>query len=401
MTTLELLFWIFAFIVFYTYLGYGILVTILVKIKELFKRPSKVKTRDDKLPKVTLLIAAYNEEDIIQQKMENNYSLDYPSELFEICWVSDGSTDRTNELLEPYLLDKDVNKPKVTLIFKPERGGKTAALNHAMKLIKSPIVVFTDANTMLNPQAISEIVKQFSNPKVGCVAGEKRVTIGTGSGAASSEGIYWKYESFLKNMDWRLYSTVGAAGELYAIRSNLFRPLPQDTLLDDFVLSMKIAEEGYRIAYCPTAYAQEDGSLNMKEEEKRKIRISAGGLQSIARLLPLFNCFKYPVLSFQYVSHRVLRWSITPILLFALLPINFFLIFIPGREILYSAILAAQILFYILAMVGTYLAGKQIKNIFFYIPYYFLFMNINVFRGAFYLYNKKNNDGTWEKSLRK
>lgn len=137
---------------------------------------------------------------------------------------------------------------------------------------------------MLNTDAIKEIVHSFSNPEVGCVAGEKRVDTQSAQGATAGEGIYWRYESALKDLDDRLYSAVGAAGELFAIQTCLFEQMPADTLLDDFILSLRIAAKGYKIAYCKEAYATETASLNMKEEEKRKIRIAAGGLQPSAVL---------------------------------------------------------------------------------------------------------------------
>lgn len=143
-----------------------------------------------------------------------------------------------------------------------------------------------------------------------------------GYGRAATEGIYWKYESKLKELDDRLYSAVGAAGELFAVRRELWQTLREDTLLDDFVCSMLIAAQGYRIAYCKGAYALETPSADMGEEGKRKKRIAAGGLQSVWRLRKLLNPFRYGVLWFQYVSHRVLRWTLTPVVLAALLPLN-------------------------------------------------------------------------------
>src|SRR5690606_29455810 len=144
----------------------------------------------------------------------------------------------------------------------PGRNGKTAAMNRGMTLVESPIVVFTDANTFLNKEAILEIVYEFTNPKVGCVAGEKRVVSKEKDSATAGEGIYWKYESALKELDYRLYSAVGAAGELFAVRKELYETMPADTLLDDFILSLKIAQKGYKIAYCSKAYAVETASLN-------------------------------------------------------------------------------------------------------------------------------------------
>lgn len=381
-------FWIGVFLVFYTYFGYGMLLYVLVRLKELFRKPA-VPELPDELPEVTLFIAAYNEEAIVSAKMENCRALSYPSGKLKIVWITDGSTDRTNELLKKY--------PEVTVLFQPERGGKTAALNRGVQFVDTPYIVFTDANTMLNEAAILEIVRRFSDSRVGCVAGEKRVEIRSAQGATAGEGIYWKYESALKALDDRLYSAVGAAGELFAIRTGLFERMPADTLLDDFILSLRIAQRGYKIAYCKEAFAVETASSDMKEEEKRKIRISAGGLQSIWRLRSLLNIFRYGTLSFQYISHRVLRWSITPVFLFLLLPLNVLLAF--GGSPFYITFLVLQLLFYVAGYRGYKLQQKNIKNKLLFIPYYFLFMNINVLRGYSYLSRHKGS-GAWEKAKR-
>lgn len=391
MKTLEIIFWISIFIVFYTYLGYGILLYLLVKIKEMFCKPQQ-SILPDELPEVTLFIAAYNEESVVDEKMQNCQEIDYPKDKLKIVWITDGSNDSTNDMLKKY--------PEVTVLFKPERMGKTAALNRGMHYITTPIVIFTDANTMINKEAFLEIVRCFSNPKVGCVAGEKRIAVQQKDGAAAGgEGIYWKYESTLKTLDSRLYSAVGAAGELFAVRTQLFEVMENDTLLDDFILSLRIAQKGYKIAYCSTAYAIESGSANMKEEEKRKVRIAAGGLQSIWRLRSLLNIFRYGTFSFQYISHRVLRWSLTPILLFLLIPLNIAILVLEPRNIFYWVIFILQLMFYTAGMLGYYLSTKEIKNKILFIPYYFLFMNVNVIKGFTYLRKKKGN-GAWEKAKR-
>lgn len=380
---------------FYTYLGYGIVLYLLVKVKELFVKPIKRKLPEDStLPEVTLFITAFNEEEVVDEKMKNSLELDYPEDKLHIVWVTDGSNDGTNEQLRTRW------EGKATVLFQPERQGKTAAMNRGMKLINTPIVLFTDANTMVNQEAIREIVLAFEDTRVGCVAGEKRIAVQTRDGAAAGgEGIYWKYESTLKALDARLYSAVGAAGELFAVRRELFEEMEQDTLLDDFILSLRIAMQGYTIAYCTEAYAIESGSADMHEEEKRKVRIAAGGLQSIWRLRPLLNPFRYGILSFQYVSHRVLRWSLTPILLFLLLPLNALLLCMGASCEIYGTILILQILFYILGLGGYYLSTRQIKNKLLFIPYYFLFMNVNVLKGIGYL-RKKRGTGAWEKAKR-
>lgn len=394
--TLAIIFWIAIFIVFYTYLGYGILLYFLVKLKECINKPQQLKLPpEDKLPDVTLCITAYNEEDVIEEKMQNCIELDYPQDKLHIVWITDGSNDRTNVLLETNW------KEHATVFYKPERQGKTAAMNRGIQFINTPLVVFTDANTFINKEAIQEIVKLFTNPEVGCVAGEKRIKVEEKDGAAAGgEGIYWKYESTLKALDWRLHSVVGAAGELFAVRRELFTQMEPDTLLDDFILSLRIAMKGYKIAYCKEAYAVETGSADMHEEEKRKVRITAGGLQSIWRLRALLNPFRYGILSFQYTSHRVLRWSVTPVLLFLLLPLNIALVALKATSGLYLTLLILQVLFYILGIWGHQLATRNIKNKLLFVPYYFLFMNVNVIKGVHYLYKKKGV-GSWEKAKRK
>lgn len=393
MKIIEILFWVCLFVVFYTYLGYGIVLYVMVKVKELFRKPVQPTLPPvDDLPEVTLLVAAYNESEVVDEKMANSRALTYPKDKLKFIWITDGSNDDTNEKLSAY--------PEVEVLFQPQRQGKTAALNRAIGAVKTPLVVFTDANTMINPESITEIVRAFMDPKVGCVAGEKRIAVKEKDGAASGgEGIYWKYESKLKQLDGRLYSAMGAAGELFAVRTELFEQMENDTLLDDFILSLRIVARGYKIAYCASAYATESGSANMDEEEKRKIRISAGGLQSIYRLRMLLNPFRYGIVTFQYVSHRVLRWSVTPFTLFALIPLNAALA-LGTSSPFYRTVAVLQVLFYAAALTGYYLQSKQIKNKLLYIPYYFLFMNVNVFKGMAYLRRKKTGDGTWEKAKR-
>lgn len=392
MDMLEVAFWICIALVFYTYIGYGIVLYLMVKVKDLFVKRKNAPSFDEaSLPEVTLLVAAYNEEDVVEEKMKNSLALDYPADKLHFMWVTDGSTDQTNTMLERYGC--------VKILYQSERQGKTSALNRAMDYVKTPIVVFTDANTMINRESIREIVACFEDAKVGCVAGEKRIAMKEKDNAAGGgEGLYWKYESALKRLDGRLYSAMGAAGELFSIRTELFEKMDSDTLLDDFILSMRIVQRGYKIAYCAEAYAIENGSADMNEERKRKVRIAAGGLQSIWRLRELMNVFKHGIVSFQYVSHRVLRWSVTPLALFALLPLNVLLVFVSDNPV-YGVLLVAQILFYALAYGGYVLSKKQIKNKYLYVPYYFTFMNINVVKGVFYL-NKKKGSGTWEKAKR-
>ena len=393
MLTLKILFWAMLLIVFYTYIGYGILLYIIIRLKRFFRgKPREaVLPPDEELPDMTLLICAYNEEDVVAEKMKNTLAIDYPKDKFRIMWVTDGSNDHTNELLKAY--------PEVDIVFSPERRGKSAALKHGLRELKTRYVAFTDANTMLNPGAMKEIARQFMDPSVGCVSGEKRVMAKKdGDMAAQGEGLYWRYESTLKRWDSELYSTMGAAGELYAIDPTLVREVPDEALLDDFMMSMYVVEAGKRIAYAPDAYAQEYGSANIFEESKRKRRIAAGGLQSIWWLRRMLNPMRQPLVTFQYVSHRVLRWSVTPVAMIILLIVNG-LLSIMGAGLFYDIILILQILFYTMALIGWLSSRYGHKNKILYTIYYFVFMNINVFRGMAYL-RAHGKSGAWEKAKR-
>lgn len=391
MIALKIAFWICLILVFYTYIGYGMLLWVLVNIKRLIygKQKKRELPPDNELPEVTLMICAYNEQDIVDFKMENTRQITYPK--LKVVWVTDGSNDHTNDYLAKY--------HDVEVIYSPERRGKTAALNHGLSLVKSELVVMTDANTMLNPESIQEIVRCFMDPKVACVAGEKRVAARhEGQAAAEGEGLYWKYESTLKRWDGELYSAMGAAGELCAIRRSLYEPMPENALLDDFVMSLRMVDKGYKIAYTADAYAMEYGSADLTEESKRKRRIAAGGLQSIWWLRNMMNPLRQPVVAFQFVSHRVLRWSITPIALLLLIPLNVLLVFLKAGNI-YTWIWVLQLVFYLAAYLGYLLEQYGRRNKLLYVPYYFLFMNLNVFRGMTYLRTHKSS-GVWEKAKR-
>ncbi|MEO1030394.1 MAG: glycosyltransferase family 2 protein [Bacteroidota bacterium] len=394
METLKLLFWIALFIIIYTYVGYGILLYTLVKIKRLFSSKVDSTIASNELPEVTLMIPAYNERDYVDQKMENTMRLNYPNNKLKIVWVTDGSDDGTNTVLEIY--------KNIQLFHQDERKGKINAMNRVMPHIKTPLVVFSDANTDLGQDSIMHIVNCFNDEKVGCVSGEKRIVNKSSDAAAGAgEGLYWKYESKLKKWDAELYSAVGAAGELFAIRTELYNEVEQDTILDDFIISLRVAQKGYTIQYNPEAYAIETASENVTEELKRKIRISAGGIQSVIRLSALLNIFKYGVLSFQYISHRVLRWTITPLCLLLLIPISAVLAYQEDLNGLgfYNVFFWLQIMMYIAALLGWLLENNATRIKVLFVPYYFFIMNLSVVLG-FFRFISKNQSVNWERAKR-
>ncbi|MEO6356914.1 MAG: glycosyltransferase family 2 protein [Ferruginibacter sp.] len=389
MNWIEISFWICMGIVFYVFLGYGIVLYGLVIIKRLIKRNKQVKSHFE--PAVTLVIPCFNEADILRDKIINSKKLDYPTEKLKIVFITDGSTDGSDSYLRAW--------PEIDVLHENRRGGKTAAENRAMKYVDTPFVIFSDANTMLNSAAVKNIVQHFEDDMVACVSGEKRIIDDTAdSASAAGESIYWKYESFLKELDSELNSACGAAGELVAFRSSLYRDLPEDTLLDDFMQSMQMAASGYKIIYEKEAYAVETASENVAEELKRKIRICTGGWQSIQRLSGNLTMRKTPLLYFQYISHRVLRWTITPFLLIAIFVLNMSII--KSGSQFYMAIMVAQVLFYSAAMVGYILENRRVKFKPVFVPYYFCIMNYAVLAGL-RRYLSGQQKATWDKAQRK
>jgi cellulose synthase/poly-beta-1,6-N-acetylglucosamine synthase-like glycosyltransferase len=309
--------------------------------------------------------------------------------------VTDGSDDGTPDILRKF--------DHMEVYHLPERRGKMHAMNRGMQFVKAPIVIFSDTNTLLNRKAIREICSKFSNPDTGCVAGEKRITGNIAdSAAAAGEGLYWKFESWVKKMDAEFNSAVGAVGELFAIRRTLYEEVEPDTILDDFVISLRIAQKGYKIVYTPNAYGEETASQNVKEELKRKIRIAAGGMQSFFRLKSLLNPFKFGVFTWQYVSHKVLRWTLAPVSLFLIFILNGWIVWDNNLwKILtfFTLFFYFQILCYILACVGWYFENQKLRFKLLFVPYYFVAVNYAALKGIFRYFRGKQPAG-WVKSKR-
>ncbi|HEX4875729.1 MAG TPA: glycosyltransferase family 2 protein [Chitinophagaceae bacterium] len=384
----ELIFWISLAILFYSYLGYGILVFLLNNIRVLFSATKKIVSPE--IP-VTLIITAYNEAAILPQKITNTLAIDYPGEKLKILIVTDGSTDSSEQIVKNY--------PKVELLHQQERMGKYAAIKRAMKNVTTPVVVFSDANTMLNPECISRIMVHFDDSIVGAVAGEKKIMQNNyASAVGEAEGLYWQYESFMKKLDAELYTVVGAAGELFALRTNLFRELNDDLILDDFVLSMQVCLQGYKIAYEPDAFATEWPSASLAEEEKRKVRISAGAYQSLHYLNGILNFFKHPLLSFQFISRRLLRWVFCPLMLLLVFFSNASVALNAGNKF-YQVLFIGQLVFYVFSVLGWLFikAGKRAGL--FTVPFYFVFMNYCLVKG-FFRFVRGGQSVLWEKSIR-
>jgi cellulose synthase/poly-beta-1,6-N-acetylglucosamine synthase-like glycosyltransferase len=397
----RVLFFLLVFLIFYTYLGYGVLIWLLVRLKVGGRAAAPTPTAD--LPNVTIVVPAYNELAYLPDKLKNCLGQDYPAKQLHLLFVVEGSTDGSID----YLKQIQLSIPNLKIIGGSRRLGKVAAMNQAMRQVSTPITIFTDANTQLNREAVTRLARRFEQANVGAVTGEKRIsTLNSEAAAGSGEGLYWRYESFLKKLDAQLHTIVGAAGELFAIRTTLYEPVEPDTLLDDFMISLRIAGRGYRVDYAPDAYALERPSHSVGEEMKRKVRIATGGFQAIRRLSHLLNVSTYGWLTFQYVSHRVLRWAVTPFCLPLLFVINVGLLSepivtdrAPNDIFLWPITLLLQFIFYFIAYIGYRMESRQTRWKLTFVPFYFVFMNWCVLLG-FARFRNGNLSGVWEKSKR-
>lgn len=410
MIIVEILFWLVFFILFYTYFGYLLLMIVLTQIpffKYKLKMPEgfgrvllnpkiggflsfedkKSQTRFE--PKVSMIIACYNEEDYIEAKLKNCNELDYPEDKIEFIFITDGSDDSTNQKLMKHL------RSNLNFYYEKERKGKLSALKRGVKYAKNDILVFSDANSIYNRDAIKNLVRHFIHDKVGCVAGEKRV-LSTNSKGIEGESLYWRYESLLKNLDSELFSVVGAAGEIFAIRKNLFLEIPHDAIIEDFILSVKIAELGYRVVYEPSSYSIETPPKTLKDEFIRRLRICRGGIQSIKYFKDLLKFKKSKILSFQFISHRILRWTIAPISFVLILILNVILFHF---KVFYEYFFYCQLFFYVIALIGFLLDMLKIKIGFIKVISSFALMNFSAIV-AILVIKKNSYSNIWLKTYR-
>ncbi|MBS1659476.1 MAG: glycosyltransferase family 2 protein [Bacteroidetes bacterium] len=388
MVIFQFIFWICCFLVFYNYAGYAVLVKLLGK----WKSPLPPTAPGGDTPAVSFIVAAYNEEDCIVQKIENSLAQDYPTDRIEYLFITDGSSDNTATLVGRF--------PAIRSLHQPERRGKSAALNRAVTQAKGDILIFSDANTILNKEAVRNIACHYQDPQVGGVAGEKKVLsepAGAGE-VGDGEGLYWKYESALKKLDSDFYSVVGAAGELFSLRRSLYEHIAENVILDDFVSSLRVAQKGFRVLYEPDAYAMELPSFSIQDEKKRKVRIAAGGFQAIGMLSPLLAFWKYPRLSFLYISHRVLRWTLSPLCLI-LAFVSAAVLAFTGAGLLYQILFAAQVIFYGAALATVLVPALKQRSKIAKLAYYFYFMNYSVVLG-FFRFLRGKQSATWEKARR-
>jgi cellulose synthase/poly-beta-1,6-N-acetylglucosamine synthase-like glycosyltransferase len=363
----EFIFWITIGIIFYTYFGYPLLTLFL----SLFVN-NPVNKRDIE-PTVTFLITAYNEEKSIRQKLENTLSLDYPRDKLEIMVASDGSTDNTDSIVREF-------PDKIVVLHRVEgRVGKTETQNQAVKAAKGEIVIFSDATTTYKNDAIRKIVRNYNDPSIGAVSGRYEYVNPTGAPVGLGTILFWKYENFIKSRQTRIKTITGCCGCIYSVRRSAYEPLPGD-IISDLVEPLKILEKGYRIAFEPEAVAHEVTEETVGEEFSMRVRVITRAMNGLMYVKTLLNPFKYPFVSFQLISHKVLRW---------LIPFFLVIIFVSNAMILdnnfYKLLFIAQVVFYLSALFAWVMEkyGKKFKLLF--LPLYFCVVNIASLRAIFNL----------------
>jgi cellulose synthase/poly-beta-1,6-N-acetylglucosamine synthase-like glycosyltransferase len=388
---IKTIFWVAVGIILYAYLGY----TLILAIATYFLRgkPHKMSEASSFMPPVTLFIPAYNEAGSVEEKMRNSLSLDYPKEKLSMVWVTDGSDDESLALLNRY--------GNIIVYHEPARQGKIHAMNRGIKQITTPFVVFTDANTMLNKDAIRKMMRYFADEKVGCVAGEKRIKNNNLEKAVEAgEGLYWQYESRIKRLESENGSAVGAVGELFAIRTDLYEEVKEDTILDDFVISLQIASKGFSIKYAPDAWGTETASVSVQEELKRKVRIACGGWQTLLRMPRLLNIFSHGFLSVKYFSHKVLRWTLVPWAFVLAFILNIAIVW--GKPLfsdIYGYLLVLQLIYYAAVVCGALFHNNRTRVKYLFAPYYIFVMNYAIVAGMI-RYFSGNYSVKWEKAKR-
>lgn len=345
---MTFIFWSCIFAVFYAYLGYPFCLYIISRLK------SRVAVRGNKswTPRVSLIISAYNEEAVMQGKIVNCLSLNYPKELLEIVVVSDGSEDKTDDIVLSF------SGEGVVLRRYEGRIGKTACLNMAVPLSKGDIVVFSDANSDYPANSIMNLVDKFSDPDVGLVTGYTKYVSKRNNDGPRSASIYSRIEKITKQLETKIGSCVGADGAIFAMRKSLYRQLNENDI-NDFVVPLQVVREGFRAVLEPKAYCIEEATKSISNEFKRQTRITNRTLRAIYNNLDVLNVFRFGIFSFQLVSHKVMKFLV-PYFIMVLIVVNLVLI---SAGWAYIGILGLQVICYILASVGyiSTFAKKRLK----------------------------------------
>ncbi len=369
------IFWASLALIVYTYLLYPVAVV----IASWLVRRNDAETDAEFFPTVSIVIALYNEEKILTDKINNISLFHYPKEKLEILFGSDGSTDSSNRILQNSPL------PNLRPVLFPERRGKGPVLNDLLDRAAGEIVVFSDANTMYEPETLTNLVRHFSDPSIGAVCGELRLQSDLSTSGGIGEWTYWKYESVLKSSESRCRTLLGATGGVYALRKSLFEPLPADKIVtDDFLTPLRVVRKGYRVVYEPKALAYEFATNSISGEYRRKVRIAASNFNTIAEISDLLAPGKGFV-AFALWSHKIIRWSV-PLLLF-LVVLTAPLLRTEGA--FYECVFIAFLLILLVGLIGFIMERMNLKIGKFGIPYYFIVMNVALVAGFFKFVTKR------------
>ena len=374
-------FWAAAALLAQTYFLYPLWLLVLARLRPARQRAP---VRPWVWPTVSLVVAAHDEAGCIGEKLRNSLALDYPPDRLEVLIGSDGSADGTDATVQAH------PDPRVQLSAAP-RAGKTSVLNRCIPAARGEVVVLSDANTRIDPGAVRALVRHFDDPEVGAVCG--RLQLYNPTRAEYEESAYWKYESWLKALEGTQGAVVGANGGLYALRRSLFTPLPPTTIVDDFVIPLRLLDQGYRVLYEPAALASEETTEDYGREFGRRARIAAGNFQSLGLVPGLLSPFRgFP--AFAFWSHKVLRWC-APALMLVALAANVALLDQP----FYRFTLGAQLGFYALAALGSLAVGPSGVRRIASAAYYFVTMNLAIVVG-FWRFLRHSQAAAWERTAR-
>lgn len=379
---MQAVFWVSAFLLVHTYALYPLSLPVLRRLIPSRKRGPASGPRPRR---VSILLAAYNEEKILEEKIQNSFELEYPRGDLEILVGSDGSTDRTEAIAARYA-------PDVKLFAFPQRSGKAAVLNRLVPEAQGEILVFCDANTMLLKNVLQKLLAHFENPEVGCVCGRLILHDAGETALSIGESIYWNLESEIKKQEGHLGTVIGANGGIYAIRKELFRPIPTGIkVMDDFFVTTNVLRAGKAVVYEPQAIGSEETSLDAFGEFHRKVRISQANFNLLPRYLPLLNPLR-PLVAYGFLSHKLLRW-LAPFILIALLVSN---AAAAASSRFFAVLLAGQAAFYLIAALGHFGNGRTRRYKFLLIPYYFVSMNWALLLGFVKAVTTRDG-GTWNR----
>lgn len=393
MTTVLVLFWFSLGCIAYTYAGYPLVLIGISGARQLrtdWRHVSTGRTRrvgsSQDLPRVAVLVAAYNEERHIEQRIRNILQQDYPGERLRIYVGSDCSNDRTAELVRSFTSDR------LTFADFKDRRGKPSVINDLANMASEEILVLTDANTFFAPETVRNLTRHFDKPEIGCVCGELRM-VGGGDRVENQDHIYWRYERFLKFFESRIDALLGANGGVYALRRKDYTPIPAKTIVDDFWISMEIIESGRKCVYDPEAVATEAIPDRIGDEFRRRVRIGIGNYQALGRFARMLDPRRGWV-ALSFLSHKCLRWLV-PHFMVTALACNLLLL----DAGFYTAVFLAQIVFYACAWIGWRYAQKGLAPRLLRIPLFFVSMNLGLLVG-FWKFATGGFSGAWARSAR-